>query len=249
MFVYEVCVFDEGLNINKNITIVPKAQKVLKQLLGYLKEKISYEQLSEETKDLVYIIEDEITYLFVCSLLYINTKKEIIADYSGIPVDSVELFEEIAFRTNKFRGKIKKIGFFKKLIVSDNKQYQNLGIILKAAYNFGEDYIKWKFGLNESSTEITNIVNNTFKDIYFKYLENSYKTDDNKVMEHIKAGKQIISAAVDIQKAASMSGGSSTDDIKNYLMKLQEETQNSQWEEEIEVVDIFEHNNIKDNNG
>lgn len=249
MPVFQVCAFDENLTIRKNITLAPKSTKILKQLLGYLKKKITYNKLSEPTKDIVYIMEDEIVYLFTCSLLFIGIDKNVISENIGISVDSIELFQEILFRVDKFRGKISKIGFFKKLIVSDNLKYQNLGVTLKAAYTFGEDYIKWKFGLNETKINSESIVKNTFKDMYYKYLERSYKTTDETISNHIKDGKLIISAAVDIQRASTMNSSSSADDIKKYLIQLQEETQNSDWNAAVEVVDIEEYNNTKDKNG
>ena len=246
MLVFEVCAFDEKYNVKKTLRITKKSKDILKEILTCFKDESKYDGISETAKDVLYIYEDEITYLFTCSLLFINAEVSVIAEHVGVSEEVVTVFKELFFNVDKFRGKIAKIGFFKRLIVSEDLKLQNLGIILKAAYNFGQDYIKWKFGLNNMSTATENILNNTFKDMYFKYLEKSYKSDEAQLAEHIRAGKQIISAAVDIQRASSMSGGSSTDDIKKYLMTLQDEAQNSNWEEELEVVDIYEHNNIKD---
>ena len=246
---YEVCAFNSDFAVKKDIHLDKKEEIHLTQLLAHLKGETLKDKLSIEVQDLIFLLQDELTYLFVCALLFINIDKKIIEDYSGIPIKSIELFEKLLFRIFVFRGKISKIGFFKRLIVSDDIKSQNLGIILKAAHTFGKEYIKWKFGLNETNMQAPNILNNTFQDMYFKYLEKSYKLKDSEVIEHIKAGKQIISAAVDIQRASNMNSGSSSDDIKKYLIELQKETEDLSWNQEVEIVDIEEFNNIKEQNG
>ena len=249
MVVYEVCAFNDDFTVKNGIQLNKQEEKYLTELLKYLKGELSQDKLSIEVQDLVFVLQDELTYLFICALLFINTDRQIIEEYSGVPIKSIELFEKFLFRIFVFRGKISKIGFFKRLIVSDDVKMQNLGVILKAAHTFGKEYIKWKFGLNEVNMQSANILNNTFKDMYFKYLEKSYKLQDSEIIEHIKTGKQIISAAVDIQRASNMSSGSSSDDIKKYLIELQKETESFAWNEEVEAVDIEEFNNIKEQNG
>lgn len=246
MLIEEVCVFDEKFNFKKNIPIDESCKDTAKEVQKYLKKKLSYQKLSETAKDIMFILEDEITFLFTTALLFIGSDKKVISEYTGLDEKSIECFREIFFRVNYLRGKIARIGFFKRLIVSDDLQKQNLGVILKAAHTFGEEYIKWKFGLNENSIDPNKIVVNTFKDMYFKYMEESYRLSENATLDHIKAGKQIISAALDMQKAAAIGNGSTEDEIKQYLLQLQEEVKNNSWSMELEVVDINEFNNNKE---
>lgn len=248
MIIFEVCVFDKDLKRKKNFSISPECDKYLKQILGYLKGKIEYDKLFDITKDILFLLEDELTFLFTSALLFVDADKDTISKYTGVDSEVISLFEEIFFNLSKLKGKIAKIGFYKRLIASSDLKKQSLGVILKSAYTFGDEYIKWKFGLNELTINTANIIDNTFKDMYFKYMESSYKMSEDKIFEHIRTGKQIISAASDIAKATA-SGGSSIDDIKAYLMSLQEETAGENMVE-LEYVDIIDENSEeKDENG
>ena len=58
-------------------------------------------------------------------------------------------------------------------------------------------------------------------------------------------GRQLISAAIDVNKALTAQGGGSTfDEVKQYLVELNEavvqndKNDENMWEEEVEVLDI-----------
>ena len=242
MFLEEVSVFDGNFNFKKQAIIDDNCKETAKTIQKYFKKKLSYQKLPELVRDVLFILEDEITFLFTTALLFIGSDKKVISEYTGLSEEAIKCFQEIFFRVHYIRGKIARIGFFKRLIVSDDLKAQNLGVTLKAAHTFGEEYIKWKFGLNETSIDPNKIVLNTFKDMYFKYMEESYKTPENATLDHIKAGKQIISAALDIQKATAIGSGSSEEELKQYLLKLQEEIKTQNWSMELETVDINEFN-------
>ena len=83
--------------------------------------------------------------------------------------------------------------------------------------------------------------------MYFKYAENSIQSSIEKSNEEnvVKMGRQLISAAIDVNKALTAQGGGSTfDEVKQYLIELNEVvTQNDKenknmWEEEVDVLDI-----------
>lgn len=240
MLLFEVCAFDNSFKKKTRVVIPEKCKKIYTQLTSYLKGKTDYSKLSNEARDVLFILEDELTFLFAAALLFIKTDEKEIAEYIEVDAELIKCFKEIFFRVDDIRGKIAKIGFFKRLIVDEDKKRQNLGIILKAAHTFGTEYIKWKFGLVELSPESDKIIDSTFKDMYFKYMETSFADKTSNILDHIRAGKQLISAAADIQKVYS-SGGSTMDDIKAYLVKLQEEA--SEGYVEIDILDINEENN------
>jgi len=158
----------------------------------------------------------------------------------------VELFKQIYFDVSKFRGVLGKVSFFKKMLFSEERSMQELGVILKAAHIFGSDYIEWKFALNTTYTTPEHAVKNTFKDMYFKHMEKSFNTDAKDIENHIRNGKQLISAASDMQKTMQTNNGSGVDDIKKYLVELNDEVMNnSTWSSSFEVIDLNMENSKK----
>jgi len=240
VLIFEVCAFDASFNKKDNITISKESEKLFNEIISYLTDETEYNNLSNEAKDILFILNDELTFLFTAALLFIKTDVDEISKYIDVKPDLIGYFKEFFFRVDSIRGQIAKIGFFKRLIVAEEQEKQHLGIILKSAHTFGIEYVKWKFGLVELSPESEKIMESTFKDMYFKYMETSFENKMGDILSHIRAGKQLISAAADIQKAYS-TGGSTMDDIKSYLVKLQEESGKSSID--IEEIDIDEINN------
>jgi len=247
VIIEEVSVFTKSYELKPGIKRI-KYRKIIDAIIKKKKEPEKFEEwkYKDTTLDVIFLEEDPLHFMFVAALLFLDVDYKVIASYVGVKEDVIRIFEFLFFDRKFFRGVLSKINFFKKLLASDSKEEQELGIVLKAAYQFGKEYVEWKFGLTSKSTDPTSIVTNTFKDMYFKYMEKSFTLKPDEIHEHLKAGKQLISAALDIQK--SQSSGSTVDSIKQYLVELNEQVKKDQaWIKEVEVLDVNGYNNIIEN--
>jgi len=261
----EISVFDENFSYKENKKIKIESPLDILKLHIVLNNKdnsiiegdeclsegcVSEIEIEEYYYDVQYIFEDELILFFVYTSLFIGEEDEFIIENAGISVEGINLLKKYIFNISIFRGKIAKISFFKRLMYSDNTKKSVLGQILKATHMFGKEYLKWKFALNTSDSSSENIVVTTFKNMYYKYIEESYSVSDNNKDSHIRTGKQLISAAVDVQRALSTnSGGNVLIELKNYMTNLNDSLSNDKtdWEAEMEIVDIeVENSKIND---
>ena len=242
MIVPEISAFDENYCIKDGIVVQKKALKYYNEiaLIKCPKNKKKPIKISKIADEILYLEENSLNFMFVASMLFTNAPYDKIAEYMGVSVRAIELFEMFFFNVKKFRGVFGKINFFKQLLYHGNEKLRELGVILKSAHTFGYKYIEWKFALNTSQIAIDDVMKATFMDMYFKYVEKSFMLKPDEVENHIRSGKQLISAALDIQKASTQtSGGNTFDEIKNYLVKLNDEViQKEQWNLQLDIIDV-----------
>ena len=255
MVIEKVSLYNENYQIKNNIYISEQWKKEAEEITLIKSNK--KKEMSDIVDEVLYIEGDTLTFFFVSAMLFANAPTDRINEYVGVSERAIRCFSYLFFNLKDFRGPIAKINFFKTLLFSDkDKEKQQLGIILKQAHSYGYEYLEWKFALVTNKTSMEDIVKNTFKDMYFKYADTSVQSTINNNNEEniIKMGRQLISAAIDVGRAlTSQGGGSAFDELKQYLVSLNETIINEEeegediWEEEVEVIDV-DIENIKTNN-
>jgi hypothetical protein len=243
MVIKKVSLYEHNYKLKKNIYISEQWKDEAEEISLIKKNKLL--EKSETVDEVLYIEEDTLNFFFVASMLFSNAPIDKISEYVGVSDRAIKCFSYLFFNLKDFRGPIAKINFFKELLFSKKKEEQQLGIILKQAHSYGYEYLEWKFALVTSNTSMEDIVKNTFKDMYFKYAENSVQSSVNNTNEDnvVRMGRQLISAAIDVNKALTSQGGGSTfDEVKQYLLELNDsvttESEENAWEEEVEILDI-----------
>jgi len=253
MIIEKVSLFNKDFCLKDNISVPIKITKVVNEIIKIKCPNIDEKKKKQRIKatklvdEILYIIEDKTSFLFTTSMLFAGYDIDKISELVGVSKKAIEDFRDIFFNTTVFRGVLGKISFFKELLFSSDLEEQELGIVLKAVHVFGHEYIEWKFAIDINTLTTENIVRNTFKDMYFKYIEKSFSNNIDDVENHIRTGKQLISAAVDMQKATASNSSSSVSDIKDYLVELNDKAMsNSTWSSSFDVIDLDLENTKED---